>query len=298
MLECLQIGSRAALLQMVFLRDDIFKSDYDAIVTPKELSKIHKYNRCNIKRSYPIDENKHVIIYDDGIIWEFEIAYPDSTGYELLQLCNKYSDYKLIDVLYMLKLTHRFKKNSKHFHKTRNDILAFEKHGAKIDERFADWMKRREAETCTNKLPNLNVTKGEFFNSEETGVVQMYDHDSVHEAIKFMDIPAYKYFLKSEVFCDMQKFKTLPDKVKLYAVLEECLVLAAERSQLCYSGITEDESFMIALEKVSTHITGGEFREYAWRNFDTVKDLYYLQGCDYMEKVYEGIDKGTIVIKV
>jgi len=93
----------------------------------------------------------------------------------------------------------------------------------------------------------------------------------------------------------MKKFEQQPEHIKLYGALEECLVLASERSQLAFNPAPDPRwSFEYALSKVCTSITGGKFRAYAYENYDKVIDLYNKEGQDYMERVREGIRTGVV----
>jgi hypothetical protein len=88
----------------------------------------------------------------------------------------------------------------------------------------------------------------------------------------------------------------MPMPVRLHAVLEESLVLAAERSQLAFpdAQIDPEWSFTMALTKVCTSITSGVFREFAWNNYDKVVALYHEKATDYMDRVRAGIASGVV----
>lgn len=183
-----------------------------------------------------------------------------------------------ISIVYLMKYSHRFKKDSPHFLKTRQDIRDLENSDETLSYAWTDtnWcamLKRREQATYTNTLPKLNTSKHKFFTDS---VPYKYDHDTIHEAVKLLDKPAYQYYMKDgeQVMCDMEKFKTQPEIVKLYGVLEESYVLALERAIIPF-GTDPKRAFDIALEKVCTSITSGVFREYAWRNYFKVQELYH-----------------------
>lgn len=113
----------------------------------------------------------------------------------------------------------------------------------------------------------------EFFNGD--GVAYLYDHDEIHESVKIDSAPAYTNFQSdnAEVMCDMKKFFELPEQIRLNAVYEESCVLALERSIIPF-GTDYERAFVMALEKVCTSITSGKFREYAWENYYTVRDMF------------------------
>jgi len=138
----------------------------------------------------------------------------------------------------------------------------------------------------------LNVKKQDFFNKDDIDYV--YDHDSIHWAIKHMNRPAYEFFKAdaAEVMCSRDLFEAQPENVKLNAVLEEAYVLALERSQIPFQGeITPERSFKVALMKVCTSITSGWFREFAWENYYQVLARY---SDDYVDRFWTGVQSGVV----
>jgi hypothetical protein len=247
---------------------------------------------------YPISNgNKWVAKFKDYIL-EAEIAWEGSTAESLLKICEPQGLINCAsnDVLYTLKMSHRYLKNSPHFLKTMKDIHFLRSKGAKIPEYLTEWFKIREAETYSYDHPKLNVNKGEFFSGD--GIDYVYDHDSLHEAVKELDRPAYTNYMKdgSDVMVDMDKFDRVDDYIRRLGVYEECAVLALERSQIPFEGrLTPSESFDKALMKVCTSITSGRFREYAWENYHNVLETYNDIGVDtYVEKFKEGLANGTV----
>lgn len=194
--------------------------------------------------------------------------------------------YVTPSVVLMMKLSHRYKKDSVHFHKTRLDILALRKQGIKLDDYLSKVLVERQR--LTNPAGyKLNVNKKEFFTDNVPYVV---DHDNdLHVPLAHLDQPAYRYYMKdgAEVFCDKEKFFALPEEYRLYGVLEETYVLACERALIPH-GTDPKKAFDIALEKVSTSVTSGWFREYAWENYDKIQSMY---NPGYFKPVVEHITK-------
>lgn len=208
-----------------------------------------------------------------------------STNADILQYCENVDHLMKnapINVLYCLKMSHRFKKDSVHFHKTMADIKILRKMGANLDDPVLyDIFKRREIETYNYSHPVLDTTKSEFFDKSTVGYV--YDHDSIHDCVKMQEKPAYMYYMKNgaQVMTDKDKFDNCPERIKLMGVYEESCVLALERSQIPNNfSIPPEVSFKIALEKVCTSITSGWFREYAWENYNKVMKIYSSVGKD------------------
>jgi hypothetical protein len=192
----------------------------------------------------------------------------------------------------MLKMSHRYLKNSPHFHKTMGDIKIMRAQGAKLQPDHMEFYKRRQTATYTYGHPKLNVNKTQFFNGD--GVEYKYDHDSIHRSVMRGYQPAYEVYKEdqAEVFCSKELFEAAPMHVRLNGVLEEAMVLALERSQIPFPGMkTPLESFLMALEKVCTSITSGWFREFAWENFNEVLDLY---DPNYVNQFWEDVKSGVV----
>lgn len=199
------------------------------------------------------------------------------------------------NLCYLMKLSHKFKKDSPHFEKTRNDIIWFEtkynmdREKLSNQKAFEEMLDLREKLTYNNKLPKLNQDKKDFFTDS---VPYQYDHDTIHEAVKHLDKPAYMYYIKDgeQVMCDVNKWNELPEIVKLYGVLEESYVLALERSIIPFN-TNPERAFTISLQKVCTSITSGWFREFAWQNYDKVKTMYHES---FVKKFTKALEDGKI----
>ena len=195
-----------------------------------------------------------------------------------------------LDTLYMLKMSHRYKKNSPHFKKTMDDIIEFRKMGAKIPDQGL-YQARMDA-TYGYSHPNLKRTKEEFFVT--SGELKYeYDHDSLHEAVAHLDRPMYTYYAVDgeQVLSSRSKFEALPELQKIWGVLEESYVLALERSVIPF-GTDPTEAFMMALEKVCTSITSGWFREYAWENYYECIEVF-RDDDSYVQKFNEAAKSGV-----
>lgn len=203
---------------------------------------------------------------------KFHIAYPET--------------------LLMMKMSHRYKKNSVFFRKTMEDIkvLRDDRYDRmNFSNAFSEALKFREKLTYDYLHPKLNQSKTDFFTDS---VNYVYDHDTIHEAVKHLDKPAYSYYIEegAEVKCSKKLFDNSPYGVKLYGVLEEAYVLALERSVIPF-GTDPHKAFMYALEKVCTSITSGWFREFAWENYDAVVKMYHES---YVKKFQLALEQGKI----
>lgn len=306
------IGSRALNHHINLNR---IPKDYDLISTYNEFDTFIK-KLDNIIECYPINNAKKIIVKNRDNknnvinIFEFEIAWENSSAKSLIELIpneilNKEFYIKVdnvfdipikipsLNVLYTIKMSHRYLKNSPHFLKTMRDIQLMKKNGAKIPDIFKEWFFKREKETYNYSHPNLNQLKSKFFDMN-SGVNYIYDHDTIHIAMAHMCKPAYTFFKKDEkeVMCSKTKFFELPLLVQLYSVLEECYVLALERSQIPFKNqVHPKRSFEIALEKVCTSIASGWWREFAYDHYDEVMNLYDEK---YVDKFWDAVDKGVV----
>lgn len=295
------IGRKPADVDILGTYDEV--TEYFDAITKKE----------RVLARYPIDSGNKLILKTSNQIIEAEIAWPDTNQemlYKIVQdddnftVCNDLGNNMIynfivpnLNVLYMLKMSHRYKKNSPHFLKTMNDIHKMRALGACMESKYMSWYEWREKDTYNYKHPKLNVSKGEFFDNNMTGVYQVYDHDSVHIAIAHLDKPAYNYFKpdEAEVFCSKELFDSCDEKIKLYSVVEEAMVLAIERALVPFpDGMNPDEAFKYALMKVCTSISSGWWREYAWEHYYEAVALYE-QHKEYYERFKKQVELGNVI---
>lgn len=248
---------------------------------PKDLDIIATYDDAiefiksagKVKSCLPEDGGTKVIAhYFDRTPIEAEIAWVGTSAYDLLQLDRDVD----LNMLYMLKMSHRYRKDSPHFLKTMGDIWLLRRKGATITEELQPIYEKRIRETYYYSHPKLNVDKQNFF--KDDNINYMVDHDLIHTFVKLFDRPAYTMFgvPGKEVLSSKERFFTeLSDQQRLAAVWEESAVLAIERSLLPHPGVlTPQQAFLKALEKVCTSITSGWFREYSYENYYAARDLF------------------------
>lgn len=282
------VGSQA--MQHHFPDAGIVPKDTDIIGTMDEFRAWSKtFARGDISLCKPLSADKMHVRTKDGWNYEFEIATPGNSSYDLWMY--EFEGFASLEVLLMLKLSHRYRRNSPHFLKTMRDIQKLRAHGVELSSYLKLLLPKREAETYTYAHPKLDVSKSAFFDGD--GVPYVYDHDSIHEAVALVNLvgigkpwPAYKSYMKegSEVMTSKELFFSVSEETRLYGVFEESCVLALERSQIPFADVENPphprKSFEYALMKVCTSITSGWFREYAWENYDKVLDIYEKEGED------------------
>lgn len=262
---------------------------------------------------YPLSKDVLFLKWRDGTIGEIEIAWPGSRGERLLDAVKSLGadigekhwvrgflmDVPCLDMLYLLKMSHRYLKNSPHFLKTMQDIHRMREQGAAIPENWMPFFKSREADTYVYKHPKLNVDKSEFFDQVATGVRYTWDHDSIHRVVALQDKPAYTNYMveDAQVLCSSRKFEECSFTTRINGVVEEAMVLAVERSLVPFPGKkTPEEAFLMALMKVCTSITSGWFREFAWEHYNEAVEVFHAEQARwcFFQKFTEGVAAGLV----
>ena len=297
----LLVGSRA-LITYGFKRAP---KDWDYISTQAEYDQFVKDNESRIVLT--TDKKWGHLVYMQGSDpIEIEIVEKRPSTQILMDNLEKwfpsYNGHTApIYVLYALKMSHRFLKNSPHFLKTMRDIKEIETRycadwwGAGLIPPFLkEWYKMREKETYNYSHPSLNRKKKDFFVDD----FYVFPHDDIHMVIARMDKPAYSFFKddECEVKCSKHKFfNECSEEIRLNAVLEEALVLSLERHQIPnnYSP-NPKKSFLISLEKICTGITSGWFREFSYIHYDDVVALYDNTAYNYVDLFKHVVARGDI----
>lgn len=300
----LLVGSHAARVNGISIPRPVLDKDF---ITSKDEAMAHIRKIKPVKIA-PTPDAKYIYVKSaDGLMYEYELAWEDTTSAELLELVAAHPDLAPYnedfschvasnDLLLTLKLSHRYKKNSPHFLKTMRDIQMLRQAGAEVPKVLKKWFKRREKETYSYKHPKLmGVKKSEFFSDD--GISYVYDHDSIHEAIAIGERPAYTYYQPKDEQVGTSKamFFAAPLATRLLGVLEEAYVLSLERSIIPFN-LKDDPAkckaaFDMALSKVCTSITSGWFREFAWENFDLVNQLYDQE---YVQRFFAAVERGEV----
>lgn len=295
------IGSRALALRapQILGRKPL---DFDFICTMNEYTDWLEVNGHKVKptKIYPIADGKKMIVEGETNC-EFEILQPGASNEMFLKLVEADPDtiqtsfgmIPNLDLLFTLKSSHKYLKDSPHFWKTLKDYHRLKMIGASIRPEYMDFFKLREQETyAKQKHPSLMQTKDNFF--KDDGIQYVYDHDDIHDSVKHLDKPAYRYYMKdgSEVFSDKNKFFACSREIQLYGVVEEAATLAIERSLVPHPGVmTPQAAWGFAFSKVLTSITSGWFRAFGYENaFDVLK--LYPEG--YWEKFQADVAAGKV----
>lgn len=295
------IGSRALMLRAPMLLSRK-PSDFDFIASEAEAMDWLQSNADKIGASQVSRPKENKLISQGNVNIEFELIEPGNSADQLLQLVKEdkqtiktpFGLVPNLDLLFTLKTSHRHLKNSPHFWKTLFDWHKMRDFGAKIRPEYKEFLKLREKETYTYNHPKLNVNKKDFF-SEDQGVKYKYDHDSLHRAVKNLDIPAYCYFMEdaSEVYCSKEKFFSCSKEIQNYSVVEESAVLALERSLVPFPGVlSAKQAWSLAFSKVCTSIASGWWRAFA---YDNAMEILKMYPEDFVSKFEKGLKDGTVL---
>lgn len=273
------IGSK--VLEYLDIKVDRVINDYDYMATRSEYNLFITVNKDTIVHIKPTRFGYAVFIVGKGI-YEFEIVDGRSAQifYDRYNM-HENENYADINGLYTLKMSHRFLRNSPHFKKTMSDIHLLRNLGAEIPDDLKEFYKLRMKETYNYPTPKLARNKIDFFENKQEGyndqTYMIYDHDTIHEAIKLYDKPAYDYIKvdEADVLCSKDLWNKQPEYIKLATVYEEACVLALERHQLPNNFIPDArKSFIMALEKICTSVASGWWRSYAYESFNNVIVLF------------------------
>jgi hypothetical protein len=244
--------------------------------------------------------NFHKMIVEGSTNCEFEIIQDEKSSTILKELVEGNSEsmetpfgwVPSFDMLFTIKQSHRYLKNSPHFWKTLTDWHMMRGMGATVRPEYQDFLKMREKETYNYSHPKLNVTKDNFF--KDDGLVYTWDHDDIHKSVAVGERPAYTYYLKegAQVDCDKSKFFDISQDIRLAGVVEEAAVLAIERSLVPHPGVwTPEYAWKFALAKVCSSITSGWFRQFAYENAPQILKLYPK---GYWEKFQQDCESGLV----
>ena len=281
--------------------------DTDVICSYEDWQKWLKYKSSQgvLKYAAPISGNKMMARLMNNHVVEAEVWYAENEhAHKMFKAaldvsvqdargedsCMLDAYHPNTDFLYMMKMSHRYLRNNVHFLKTMNDIHVLRKYSGitTIHESLKELYEERAKLTYNYSHPKLNVDKQSFFKDD---VPYVYDHDTIHEAVKLSSKPAYQYFIDGEVMCSMKKFEECSKAIKLMAVVEESMVLALERSIIPFA-TNPSKAFEMALQKVCTSITSGKFREFAWEHYFEAISLFEPEWM--MQKFENGLHQGIV----
>lgn len=302
MMKCLLIGSRAMRFWYKHSRRPV---DYDFLVKDSFFHRWFKANKKNIIANWSPNPHKYVCIHRLGVQLEFETSANKSV--DLILAYSKNNSTQDIfglnfaiakpDILLGIKASHihypfNWFKHIDDFHYLRSKNVKISKELAGI----IDIRKEERARKKDTKVPmTLNITNDEFFNRSKAFVKRFFEHDDLHEAVKYGRAPLFlkakKDKAKALLSRDLFEGFDFTDKCRL--VREEAYVIALERilikewlfrSQMLKDGLIDEEISVIpskmrllayrhALMRICTTLTKGWYRDFAIDHYPSLKNL-------------------------
>lgn len=202
--------------------------------------------------------------------------------------------------IYNIKISHSFW-NVK-WAKTTKDILTLQETcGFRKTDVYLVESLREYWETVHGSKKHIKLDKPtEMFFKDS--VKRKYNHDSIHEAIKYHHIPWHEALRtdKSKVYIPRANFESLTYDEKLEVCREEIYVTALERfwigrmldeeedsDRKRYKEMFSENYYREALKKLVTTMTKGWFPLFIMENLIDLKE----PDIDYIEKFHQNIDK-------
>lgn len=258
--------------------------DMDLLGTPEEVALWVEANRKRIASYRRKRDHKLILrLHDIGQV-EIEIVKPGSSSDAFMKL-NQATTLDGVYVasptsLMLIKLSHlrhpiHWRKNIEDYH-----FLKARAGAPTQAEREAYLQRRLEVDIGRQKRRvNLNMTNEQFFEKSSRSVRRIYDHDDLHRATCYYDVPLYETLKrdKDKAMIDKDLFDAIPHADQLRAVREECYAIALERVIIpaIEAGRAFDPqgAFLHALQRVCTTLTKGWFREFAIDHYPEIKDV-------------------------
>lgn len=294
------IGSRALALRMpvALMRKPL---DFDFCATQSEAESWIESNRAKIgaTKIYP-EKNGTKLIAEGATNVEFDIIQSGNSSEmleqlvlnDLFSLSTPFGWVPTFDLLFTIKSSHKYLKNSPHFWKTAGDYHVMKRLGARVRPEYEPFLKLRESETYTYAHPKLNVKKDDFF--KDDSILYVWDHDTIHQSVARFERPAYTYYMQdgAQVNCSKEKFFAVSQEIRLAGVVEEAAVLAIERSLVPHPGTwTPEYAWRFALSKVCSSITSGWFRAFAYEH---LPEVLKLNPVGYWDKFQQDCKSGLV----
>src|SRR5690606_20764251 len=145
---------------------------FDFVCTKEEYEDWMEKNssKVNPTKIYPLNNGRKMIV-EGSVNCEFEINSPGTSTEMLLDIVEGSSEsietafgwVPTFDMLFTIKSSHKYLKDSPHFWKTLADYHIMKAFGAKVRPEYEAFLKLREKETYTYKHPSLNQDKNSFF---------------------------------------------------------------------------------------------------------------------------------------
>lgn len=173
-----------------------------------------------------------------------------------------------------------------------------------FDRRLIDYYNTRVAENeikfGKKRRAKLSMKNEDFFAKSEKAVVRVFDHDSLHRAVKFFIKPVHEMCKMDPTSAKMDYsiWRNLGELTQARAVQEEGSVIALERfiiPRLMEEGYVPTSAealkfYQRAVQLLVTRMASGWFREFIINNWATVNN----PGQDYLTRFDKALVAGEL----
>ncbi len=215
-MNTLLVGSRAT---KYWYKDARKPNDFDFFITKEEYDRWYVANDQHLTFSKEISKNKYLCKLRVGLQLEFETSDNPSVGLFIAANAGMPTmeafglQFNIADASTLLAI------KDSHIHwpllwfKHIGDHAFLRSKGIEISERLKEAHATRAQERQTRghirPAKSMNVANEEFFNRSEKNLRRKFEHDSLHEAIKYHDVPLFAKAKKdqSKAILDRQLFE-------------------------------------------------------------------------------------------
>jgi hypothetical protein len=226
--------------ERIILGSTAAKHWYPDFREPKDLDVITQQPEPRVKG---VDAHSHQLITEN---WSLLSGYVSDEGFASPNL------------LYTWKMSHSYW--DVHWNKTTHDIIWLKKKGCRVIQPIHDVLYKVWEDVHGKKRANLNVTNEQFFTKT---VKRVYDHDMLHEAMKFSDRPMYEQLKKdpNRAWICKSMWDELSTELKRQTVLEEAYVIALERFVIP-GKMNHRQAYLASLKLLVTNLSKGWFPQF------------------------------------
>lgn len=292
------VGSRAAQYHLPNFRK---AKDWDLIAPLKLIFAFATKYANDIEFMHPKNEWKFVGKLRTGDAFEIEVADYNASAQFLwdrripmsTRRCNLDAEcafermaLEIPDLGFLTKMKRSHLYWNVHWDKSIADYHHFLPLVKGFDEEHEEFYKLRlaenEAKWGKTKV-NLDQTNDEFF-AKSRKVGRVFDHDVLHEAVKYYDVPLYSACKKNHdsAMLDRTLFELWYPLQQQRLVREEAMAIALERVVIPKVINGEDydatDAYQYALRRICTNLATGWFRDFAIENWNHINtpDVDYV----------------------
>jgi hypothetical protein len=257
------------------------------------LQEIHAWaieHKDRINYMIPTSPWKFKCRLHDGFQIEIEVAEVNPSAQMLVDRQDEFHDTMLVfgtfkfnvkvppaEVLYLIKRSHiywpvHWQKTIADMHELRADC------DQTVINDWDDFYKARLVENEAKFGPRfqakLNQSNEKFFAKSERAVKRQFEHDALHEIVKYYDRPLYEQFKDdvSKAIMSFARFYNSCHEKQMQCIREEAMVIALERYVITGKETDPVKAYQRALQRICTNLTSGWFRETAIDNWLEIKE--------------------------